>query len=250
MKLRNIPLSAVLFLFVGIASAAAEDPADEDARRETIYTSGAAAVPEVGNTYAQYFLETAGNDSLSTALFRYDGAVATEDVGYAADYEKDGVNAAFHDDPASVDDEASPSDAAEKSGETEPDASDVSRAPGSDGLHAYDFTVPYEYSITSEIGFTGPEDGADDPDAAVAESPVAASDDSRASDKGFQLVLAFEKNAFKNSQIKAQFIEGDSRIEAEEEAGILSLSTPIALLFVGLGVGIVVVMHTVTENKS
>ena len=246
MKLRNILLSAELFLFAGIASAVAEDPADEDARRETIYITGA-AVPEAGNNYMQYFLDTAGNGSLGTALFRYDGAAATEDVGYAAGYEKDDANEAFHDDPASADNKAT--DAGGDPGETGMTAPAESRPSGSDGLHAYDFALSYDYSITPEIGFTGREEGADNSDSAIAEP--AASDDSRVPDKGPQSVLVFEKNAFKNGQINAQLIENDSRLEdSEEEGGILSLSGPIALLLVGVGIGIVLVMHTVTENKS
>lgn len=248
MKLRNILLPAVLFLFAGIASAAAEDPADEDARRETIYTPGAAAVPEVGNTYVLYFLDTAGDDSLSTGLFRYDGADATEDISYADGYEKNGADAAIHDGSAS-DDDSSRSDAGEDPGNVETAGLAASIAPGGDGLHAYDFAVPYDNSITSEIGYTGREDSAEEPDSAVTEPAV--SENSRVSDKGSQSILAFEKNAFKNGQIKAQFIASTSRLEdSEEESELLSLSLPIALLLAGVVIGIVVVIHTVTENKS
>ncbi|MBR4255444.1 MAG: hypothetical protein IKQ16_10185 [Lentisphaeria bacterium] len=245
MNLRNILLPAVLFLSVGLASAVAEDPLDEDARRETIFTFGG-AVPEGDNAYARFLLDAAENDPLCAALLlRYGGAAEMENGGFSVDYERDGAHAVSQE-ASGPDDAASAAEAG--SGKAATAGSAAFRNHGDDARRAYDFAISFEDSVTEEIGIAGREDGAEKNVFSVAET--GASDDSRLLDKG-TAVLFFEKNACKNGQISSQFIVSSSRLEdSEEEDGILSLSTPIALLLVALGGGIVIVIHTVADHNK
>ena len=78
MKRCNIFLAAVLFFSVGIVSAVAEEPDDEDTRRETIYLLGNPVVTKGDQTFTQTVYDIANETILSETQTKYSGIVQTE----------------------------------------------------------------------------------------------------------------------------------------------------------------------------
>ena len=99
MKHRNVFLFAVIFS-AGIASAVAEEPADENMRRETTYLFGS-SVTEGTSIYTPSFsYRTAGDNADETLLSEHSGLAGTESGrdDYSAGYKNDGTNKKKHED--------------------------------------------------------------------------------------------------------------------------------------------------------
>lgn len=70
MRLCSIFLAAATILSVGIVSAVAEEPADEETRRELTYISGSPAAVKGGSVFSRYFHQS-GNSILASTLPRF-----------------------------------------------------------------------------------------------------------------------------------------------------------------------------------
>ena len=143
MKRRNVFLFAVIFS-AGIASAVAEEPADESARRETIYFFGSSAVPEGTKIYTPSFVyDTAEDSADGSIVFELNVSPGTESVrdDYSSGYKNDGTNKKHEASAAADPPEKSEVSEAETSGTATSRASD-----GNEMLHVYDFSVPFAYS--------------------------------------------------------------------------------------------------------
>ena len=245
--------AAAPVFFAGIAFAVSEDPVDEEIRRETIYSfSGTAAGDR--DTYARYPDYEAGNNTLPAALFQYVGIVGMESGWtYDAAGYNNGDIPPFNGDLTRSDVPAYRSEAGSEPAEDVPEGSIPFRTSGVDGdeLHAYDFSIPFDDSVTEEIGFTGRFD--DDGRPVSFAANTAGSGDSRSSDKGMASSLFFDKNAFNIDSNRARIMSGNSRFgEFEDEKEFIGtpFSIPFALLCFALGLGIILVIHTATGKQS
>ena len=205
MKLRSIFSAATLCLSVGIAFAVAEEPADEDSRRELIYSFGeAAASAKEDNTMAKALLQYAGasdpeNGWPDTVAYQNDGSTETDD----------------------------------------------------DAFRDYDFSIPYDESMTEKIGIVGLMD--DNGELISATSSTTATDNSPL-DKASDSILFFEKKAYRNAPdlTKITFessISEDYEGKKEEESLIVPLAAPISLLILIIGFGVILVTYTSRSKK-
>ena len=200
MKLRRIFPAAAVCFSIGIAVAAAAEPADEDSRRELIYSFGELAA-------------SAGDDNAVTGtMLRYAGTSDPE-TGWSdkVAYQNDG------------------------STETADDA-----------LRDYDFSIPFDESVTDRIGVVGYMN--DDGELVSSPGSTAAANNTPP-DKASYSILYFEKKAYRNAPDMTKIMSERSLSEnpednEEEELLIAPLSAPFSLLVMILGFGIVVVTYT------
>jgi len=253
MRSCNILPAAALFLFVGIVFADAEEPADEDMRRDTIYSSVNPAAVKGNSFFTQYFYNPERKKALSIKLPRYNGIAKTENIWtyyYSGEDIDKGANAA-------------PDDALHPSGSrtNQPGEGGFLADSGAGGVnlkHAddergiYDLTVPFDPSVAAGADFAGA--GESDTVLDFHEFKAGTSNELQSSEKkGARLVLVFVEKAFYNSQNRARILSGITYVgdfEDEDEFAPSPLSAPLALFFVALGVGILLVMYTTVGNNK
>ena len=252
MKSCNILLAAALFLFVGIVFADAEEPADEDTRRDTIYSSGSPAAVKGNSFFTQYFYNPERKKALSIKLPRYNGIAKTENIWtyyYSGEDIDNGANAA-------------PDDALHPSGSrtiqpgegvlADAGAGGVNKKHADDERGIYDLTVPFDHSLADGADFAGA--GESDTVLDFHEFKTEASDELQSSEKsGVYPILVFVEKAFYNSQNRARILSGITYVgdfEDEDKYTTSPLSVPLALFFVALGVGILLVMYTTVGIKK
>ena len=250
MKRRNVFLFAVIFS-AGIASAVAEEPADESARRETIYFFGSSAVPEGTKIYTPSFVYDTAEDSADDSIvFEFNVSHGTKSVrdDYSSGYKNDGTNKK-HEASAAAD----PPEKSEFS-EVETSVPAASRASdGNEMLHVYDFSVLFDSSVTETIGFTG-RDGRDDP-LYLAELSLMTPDNILLSENGSFSFLSFEKNAFTKDQTGAKILVGDSYRDDTVEETIFEIfssmfTIPFTLLSLAICGGSILILFTSSGKKA
>ena len=252
MRLRNF-FPAAFFLAFGIAFAFAVEPADEADRRETIYPFRVPASAESNNIFFQYFFENAGNNALTITLIPYNGITGiTETENIWSFYTAKHVFNNSADTPSDEDLPLSDagmtqSDPGSMPTEAETTAPRANRVADEDMLSVYDFSIPFNESIPEEIGFTERSDGDDENEPGFLRDEFKEPKDSQSPDNGLYSSLVFNKKAFLNSPNTFNILfggaYGKSFKEKTDEAGI-SFSTPLALFFLVLGAGIILVMYT------
>ena len=253
MRACNILLAAALFLFVGIVFADAEEPAEEDTRRDTIYSSGSPAVAKGNSFFTQYFYNPERKKALSIKLPRYNGIAKTESIWIYYYSGEDIDNSA----------NAAPDDALPPSGPrmiqpgeggslADAGAGGVNTKHADDEHGIYDLTVPFDHSVADGTDFAGA--GESDTVLDFHEFKAGTSNELQSSEKkGVRLVLVFVEKAFYNSQNRARILSGITYVgdfEDEDKYATSPLSVPLALFFVALGVGILLVMYTTVGNKK
>lgn len=253
MNLRSVLLPAVSFS-LGIAFALAEEPADENTRRETTYLFGDVTNTEGTSTYARFFFDSAENDTSNMTRFEDNGSAGIESGrnDYSAGYRKNDVIPRIH--AASFSgDSRSLSHAENESAKngTAPQAALPDSGNG-EALRWYDFSVSFDDSVSEEIGLTRRKDGNTPlfPFEGIAEPPVI----SRLSNNAYSF-LAFEKNTFTAEQNRAQLLSGNSYTDNSEEETIFDListviSIPFAMISVAVCSGLILVAFTSTGKKT
>ena len=234
MKLRNLLLTATLLLTIGAASAFAVEPETEQALTETTYTMST-------TTTGGYYYATAGNNTLTVTLLQYSGNANTTDgwTYFAVGYKADGTTQTFE--------QALTLDNTNITGReltaTEIAGLTTYRAPDSEGLHAYEFTVSFDAETTEKIGFAG-RNGSDNK---LVYSPVnaAPSNDFHFSDKDTNSILFFGKKEFKNGNLKAQIMSGAAFVDSGNGGAPVGspLPAPVVTLLIALGFGAALVMY-------
>lgn len=241
-------LSAVLLFPLG-AYADAEGPADENARREFMYSFGNPDPAKGEDAFTRYFYNSAGKNALTITLPKYDSIADTGIVwgSYAVEYRSGGTDAAFGRSPGPADDGASRSDSEAGHADIVTDVSTASRS--EDAPHVYALDDPFDRKVLDEIGYTGRDDN--DGSFVFAEDNSDASAGARLSDGGAYSILVFEKKAFHNSQNRAgiSFDEYYGRDTEEEDYSASPYAIPIAMLVLMLGFGIVLAMHTTAGGQ-
>lgn len=254
MNLRNVFLSAVIFS-VGIASAVAEEPADENTRRETTYLFGDSAA-EGTSSYTR-FLDFAENDPADAMLFEHSGSNGSESglSDYSVGYTKGDIYLKRHE-ASTPADSRDPLLSAEKDPAKDETAQQAaSRLSDEDivALHFYDLSVSFADSVSETIGFTG-RDNRNNPLVffeVAAETP----DNLLLSDNGSYKFLSFEKNAFSEESNRAKLLSGNTLADYDDEENIFDiisslLSIPFALVSIALCSGLMLVMFTSTGKKT
>ena len=266
MRLRNFFPAAAFFLTFGIAFAFALEPADEKDRRETIYPFRYPASAESNSVFFHYFFDNAGNNTLTITLFPYNGLTMPENV-WSFDAAKQTLNNSANntsdEDLSLSDDQISQSDTdADTDTDTDTDSTlaeaettdpTANRVFDEDKHSIYDLSIPFGESIPEEIGFTGPDDSDDEYELSFLEDRFKEPKDSQLSDNGPYSSLVFSKKAFLNSPNSAQILFGGAYKESfkkKDDAAGISFSTPVALFFFTLGVGIILVIFTSMEKNE
>jgi len=257
MNLRNALLHAVCFS-LGIAFAAAEEPADENTRRETTYLFGEVTATEGTSTYARYFFASAENDASDMSRFDYDNGSAgieSDRNEYSDGYKKEDVIPRIH--AASYSgDTRSPQLSAESESATTGTASQAaSRGPAKDGedaLRVYDFSVSFDDSVSEAIGFTESNDR--NKPVFFFESTAEQPDNPLMSDNAYTF-LTFEKNTFTIEQNRVQLLSGNSYTDNDEKETIFDIistliSIPFAMVSVAVCLGLILVAFTSTGKKT
>ena len=234
MTIRSLFLTVSLFLSVGIAFGAAEEPVDEDTRRETTYFLG--NVAEAKAPLFQFFSEFQNTDAAkSESSWAYDTAGDESD-------EATNLNGDLTAAPASQ------SIAGKESAETGTAALAASRASDNASFfHAYDFSVPFSDSILEKNGFWGHIDDDNQP---VSATPLASES---ADMQRINALFFFDKKAFSNDLIDARIMSERSNIDdllKKEETFSSPLSTPFSMLFILIGFGIILVIYTAPMNGN
>jgi len=246
----SIFLVATIFFLVGICFAVAEEPADEDARRETTYTFVNPSTANVQALLNQYFFNTPRDIPLTITLPRYRGVAEIESLWsfYSVGYQFDDLKNLF-------DETLRPGSAqtgrtvdgrgVEAAGQANPSASPTGNEP-----RVYDLSCSFANSVTYNIGLAGRDDydvffrfRAADADAA---------DDSLSSDDGTASILKFEKTLSNNGENGPRIMSGGSYgNDISEGDGYYGtpLSTPLTMLLLLIGFFIVVVMYTTVGIK-
>jgi len=95
MKLRSLFPIAIFFLSAGIDFSVAGEPADEESRRETIYSFGIPSAAESKNIFSGYFFDSAGNSTRAVKLLQYKSIAETESIWsrYSTDDTDNGLRA-------------------------------------------------------------------------------------------------------------------------------------------------------------
>lgn len=257
MRLRNIFPAAAFFLTLGAAFAFALEPADDNTRRETIYPFRYPTSAESNNIFVQYFFDKTGNNTLTIKLIPYKSITEAEDAWSFHTSEhvfNNSTNTPSNEDLPLSDDRMSQSDTGSILTEAEASAPAAKRVVDEDTLPVYDFSIPFDDSIPEEMGFTESQDSDDEDELGFLKDEFKKSRDSQLSDNGLYSSLVFNKKAYLNSPNSTHILfggdYGKSFQEKSDEAGI-SFSTPVALFFLTLGAGIVLVMYTATgKNES
>lgn len=255
MNLRSVFSHAVVFS-LGIAFAVAEEPADENTRRETTYLFGDVKDTEGTSTYARFFYDSAENDTSDMTRFQYDGTAGIESGrnDYSAGYKKSDVIPRIRE--ASFSGETRPplppEESESETDETAPQAAASYEPDNGEPLRVYDFSISFDDSVPEEIGFTRNKDGNSPvfPFEGIAEP----TDNSRLSDNAYTF-LAFEKNAFTAEQNRAQLLSGNSYTDNDDEKTIFDLissviSIPFAMISVAVCSGLILVAFTSTGKKT
>lgn len=255
MRLRHF-FPAVFFLAFGIAFAFAIEPADEKDRRETIYPFRVPATAESNSIFSQYFSDNAGNNSLTITLIPYKSITQSENVWsfHAAKPLSNNSTNTTSDEGLPLPDArmpqsdigSIPADAAT----TDPAAN---RVVDEERLSFYDFSTPFSDRITEEIGFTESLDSDDEYELDFLKDEFKPSKDSQLSDNGISSSLVFQKKAFLNSPNSTHILFGgdyNKKFSKKDDTADISFSTPVALFFLTLGVGIILVMYTASGKKE
>ena len=264
MRLRNFFSAAAFFLTFGVALAFAVEPDDENTRRETIYPFRLPASAESNNIFAQYFLENAGNNTLTITLIPYN-SIAKEENVWSFFTPKRFLNTSANvtsDEDLPLSDIGMPQSDPENEPENEsiPEEDETTAtAPGvppvvdEDRFPVYDFSIPFPESIPEEIGYTEGHESDDEYELSFLKDEFKENKDSQLSDNGLYTSLVFSKKAFLNSPNSAQILFGgayDKGFKKKDDTAGISFSTPLALFFFTLGVLIVLVMFTSTGKNE
>ena len=211
-------LAAALLLVSGAVSGAisvaAGEPADEDTRRETIYTLDG-TLAEGKTAFDRYFFGPAGSKPRTIRLLQYDSISGEEFVrsSYSSGF-RPGVN-----DAATAE------------------------------LRPYDLSVEFDDGIMERLGLAGrPED--DELDVALTQpesSAIQLSDNN-----GIYTFLAFDKKACLNGPNRGRILSGgvySKEFDKGEEEFSNPYSIPTALLVFALGSGVLLIIYTTTGEK-
>lgn len=258
MRLRFL-FAAALFLSFGIAFAIAMEPADERTRRDTIYPFRNPTPPERNNIFARYFFDNDGNNTLTIILNPYIGITETEKVQslYSAGYISKSKPRNSSDEDVPLSDVKTPqSDDGSGQAETETAAPAGNRVVDEDCFPVYDFSIPFDESITEEIGFTGLYDSDDENELGFLRNEDKDPDDSQQSENGPYSFLVFEKKAFHNSPNRGQILFGGDykkkfkKIDGDDDENSVPFALPLSMLFLAIGTGILLTMFTSTGKKE
>ena len=250
MRFRILFPAAVLFLAFGVAFTFAVEPADEKDHRETIYPFRYPASTESNNIFSQYFFDNAGNNTLTIRLFPYKSITDPENAwryytaGQFFDYSTNNTP----DEGASLSDARIPqSDTGSIPATASTTAPTANGIADENTLPVYDFSIPFDERITEEIGFTEPSDNDDEYELSFLKDEFMEPKDSQLSNNGLFSSLVFQKKAFPNSPNNAHILFGgayDKKFREKDDSAGISFSTPLALFFFMLGLGIVLVIFT------
>lgn len=251
MRFRIFFPAAAFFLAFGFAFAFAIEPSDEKDRRETIYPFRSPASAESSNTFARYFSDYAGNSILTIRLFPYKSITEPESAWsfYSARQFFDSSINNTSDEGAPLSDARMPQ--SESAAETTAPTSN--RIAGEVSPPVYDFSIPFNERITEEIGYTGPRGNDDEYELGFLIDEFKEPKDSQLSDNGLFSSLVFQKKASLNNPNSAHILFGgdyDKKFRKTDDSADISFSTPFALFFFTLGVGIVMVMFTSTGKRE
>lgn len=256
MRLRNFFPATAFFLTFGVAFAFALEPVDENTRRETIYPFRYPASAESNNIFVQYFFDKTGNKTLTIKLIPYKSITEAEDAWSFHTSEhifNNSTNTPSDEDLPLSDDRIPQSDTESIPTEAEATAPTAKRVVDEDRVPVYVFSIPFDDSISEEMGFTGSQDSDDENELSFLKDEFKESKDSQLSDNGLYSSLVFNKKAYLNSPNSTHILfggdYGKSFKKKDDDAGI-SFSTPVALFFLTLGAGIVLVMYTATGKNE
>ena len=222
MKLRNLLLVAALFFSAGAAFA--EEPVTQDDVLQTTY--------DFGTTTKGYYYSTNGNNALTVTLLQYAGTAVDESgwTYFVVGYKADGTTQTFYE-PLTLSNE---NITGRELTADEIAALTTYRSPGDDKLYAYEFTVPFDESVTEKIGFAG-RNGSDGK-LVYSIVNVAKENDFHFSDKTTKSILFFGKNDFENGKLKAQIMSDGIVVGSP-------LPAPVVTLLIALGFGAMLVMY-------
>lgn len=259
MVFRNIFSAAILFFSAGIAFAAAEEPADEETRRETTYLVFNPATADSKTLYTRYFYDPAGNNRLTIQLPQYNGITETESVWShfsTGSNPGDAQGASLENPPRSnANDDGVDNDSAARytaeTGHAEPESSNSAenRVVG-DMRGAYDFSIPFEDSITEAIGYTG--SGDTETGFGVSEIETVRTVNGQQSDEGVYSILVFEKKAASNNPNRAKILFEEANADMfnyDDGYNNSPLTIPIVLFFFVLGAGVFLVFFTTINQE-
>ena len=220
---RFLSLAAAILLvsgvFSAVFSAVAGEPADEGTRRETIYTLDG-TVAEGKTALDRYFFGPAGSRPRTIRLLRYDSISGEEIVwdSYSSGF-RPGAN-------------ESPSAGAE--------------------LRPYDLSVAFDDGVMDRLGLAGRTGDESDPEAAPTQPEPSSADAQLPDNNGIYTFLAFDKRAYLSGTNRGRILSGgvynDEFGKAEAEF-TNPFSIPLALLFVALCAGILLIIYTTTGEK-
>ena len=255
MVFRNIFSAAILFFSADVAFAVAEEPADEETRRETTYTIFNPATADSKTLFARYFYDPAGNNRLTIRLPQYNGIAETESVWnhFSTGFNPGGAQGASKEDlprPNDNDDDNDNNPATVQStaetGLAEPEPANPAENHIAGDIHSvYDFSVHYENSITEAIGHTGRGDTENG--FGVPEIETERLGNGQPPDNGVYSILVFEKEASSNilNRAKIHFEETNADMFNDDDGYKSSpLTIPIALFFFMIGAGFLLVFFT------
>ena len=222
---RFLSVAAAILLVSGAVSGAfsavAGEPADEDTRRETIYTLDG-TVAEGKTAFDRYFFGPAGSNPRTIRLLRYDSIAGDEIVWSSYDSGfRPGANEA---------------------------------ASGGAELRPYDLSAAFDDDVMDRLGLAGPAEEESDPDAAPTrpEQFASSSDALLPDNNGLYTFLAFDKRAYLNSPNRGRILSGgvyNDEFGQGEKKFTNPFSIPLALLFVALCAGILLIIYTTTGEK-
>ena len=228
MKLRIFLLLAALVLFAGSGFVVAEEPFDEDTRRETIYFLGNPVASQDDYFFTRFFSNPAKNGILSETVPQYGGVdlIESETASYfhKADQKGNDTNTEVHEDSTTH--------------RTE------------DKNSVYEFANSFQSSITEKIGVMKQNDTIVILDSR--EDDAEASDEFQSSDNGTYSSLVFDKKTIRNDPNRPKFISGSAYTGDFKEEDLFlhsPLSAPITLLIFMFGFCIVLIMATTVGIK-
>lgn len=232
MKLCNIFLTAAVFLSVGIVFAVAEETADGEIRGETAQTVGSQSATSDKDASAPPRNASEHGD-LAVTLPQYRDSVKTNGgrAAYLAGTDYNGIKTAL----------------AQASGTYRTE----------EKRQVYDFAVPFNNSVTKDIGVTERNDSnrVSSPAEADAGKPTrmseTTSDSYQTTDKG-SAILTFEKKAFKDDFNRPQIMSGGFKgdnLKEEEKVTASPLSTPLTMLLFMFALFIIIILATTVGIK-
>lgn len=249
MRVFIIFLSVVFFPFISAGYAFADEPADEDTRREITYAFGNHDPAKGENAFIRYFHHTDKNIVLTITLSRYSSIDETEKVwkSFSTDYKNGGTNASFDGSSDYANEQAAQAASESRFADAETGGANANRT--DDELMVYKIDVPFDKSAVDKAGTAGYDDS--DTLFVFPEVKTETSEGVQLSDGGTYSILVFEKKAFANSQNRAKILFGGSYTQSAEEADYSTspYAIPLAILFLTLGGGIILAMFTTTGAK-